>query len=378
MSDEFRGIALYPASALALDARHRVIAIPGVLEANKDFWFVLREADGGGRYVSETGWQSQPHWLVPVGGRRRNDVLLVGVPPEVAQHVPSGHQMICGLSFDGENYALKGLFTWRVEAAKIQPSAAAPADSDTRLIRTHPGDLPPSQPQRSSVRAPDQEHAAPTRRVSTQGPSLSAGDTDATRLIPAADKLAPSRDRTGAGVQGESPAGRKSSPGPRRQKRIWIALTVVFLTVAAGFGAYTMMRNLSPELDAHALQQARELLESDLAPEEQLAAADRWRDNPEGAMVVYRSLADRGSGPAATRMGRILDPVDFGDRSGAVQEPDPGQAVCWYAKAIKLGDENATPHLERLVSWVRDASMQGDTNALAALSLIADVNKCLN
>ena len=132
------------------------------------------------------------------------------------------------------------------------------------------------------------------------------------------------------------------------------------------------------------IEEARRLLSTDPAAEEALEAGRRHAEQGElnGAFLLYRHAAERGSMAAAVALAGMYDPATHTARSSPLPAPNPAEAVRWYEPAAQAGDSEAQYRLgillkrgltadeagpEKGVVWLQRAAAQGHSEAAAEL-----------
>ena len=132
------------------------------------------------------------------------------------------------------------------------------------------------------------------------------------------------------------------------------------------------------------LEGARQFLARDPGADESFGMAEKFRaaKSLDGAFLLLRNAANKGSAPAALALGQMYDPATYSPETSPLPAPNPEQAVEWYRQAAEAGIAEAQYRLGMLlmsgktdepngpelgVSWLRKAADQGHPQAKDAL-----------
>lgn len=95
------------------------------------------------------------------------------------------------------------------------------------------------------------------------------------------------------------------------------------------------------------------------AEAERLRSEERLTD----AWLIHFYAARQGHAPSALVLGTLSDPTYHAAGMGALDEPDPAQALKWYRVAADAGDTEAARRLSDLHARLQQAADDGDAAA---------------
>ena len=140
---------------------------------------------------------------------------------------------------------------------------------------------------------------------------------------------------------------------------------------------------VQPEIPT-TLEGARQFLAGNPGADESFGQAERFRQAKQldGAFLLLRNAAGKGSAPAALALGEMYDPATYSPETSALPAPNPAQAAEWYRQAAEGGIAEAQFRLGQLllsgkteepngpelgIAWLRKAADQGHQGAKDAL-----------
>ena len=307
--------------------------------------FVLAEDRPQGRYLSPTGWMPGVSWLIPeLVDATANRVNLV-VGGDLARYVEPGSGLKFGLSYDGQNLATTARFTWPTAAVARPQGGGQP----TSYPPAQPTSYPPAQPT-SYPQAQQTAYPPPAPQTSGNLPALS---------------LAP-------------PA------SPRDNKKMIAVAAAAIAVLAVGVPAWFLTSRTQDEprkagapedaapakSGASSTQDSAALLKG--TPAELYARGTGLRSAGKAgdAFLVLREAARNGHAQAALAVGRMYDPVLFGQEPSPFSVANPVKAAEWYKQSKDLGNAEAEVRIAPLVEWLTAKAQANDTAATEALAIL--------
>ncbi|MDO8607609.1 MAG: hypothetical protein Q7R40_13815 [Phaeospirillum sp.] len=286
--------------------------------------FVIAEDCFQGRYLSPQGWNAAVDWLIPeLVDATSNRVNLV-MRGDLVALIPPGAPLKFGLSFDGQSLVTTARFFW--------PSAAetGPAPSPST------GYAPPQ------TAYPQQPTAYP--QAPPPPPVMPEASVHAASL-PAAPRA--------TAIFGD--------------RRVRIAAAAVLVLAAGGGGAAIMSASSSGP------GTAKPTVAASLppgSPAEMFARGNDLRNKGQAgdAFLIFREAARSGHAPSAVAVGRMYDPVVFGQEPSPFSVANPAKAVEWYKQAQDLGNTEATQRFAQLVEWLKTRAQANDAAATEILA----------
>ena len=88
------------------------------------------------------------------------------------------------------------------------------------------------------------------------------------------------------------------------------------------------------------------------------------------AFLVLREAARNGHAQAALAVGRMYDPVLFGQEPSPFSVANPFKAAEWYKQSKDLGNAEAEVRIAPLVEWLTAKAQANDTAATEALAIL--------
>ncbi|MEJ2577187.1 MAG: deoxyribonuclease [Gammaproteobacteria bacterium] len=122
-----------------------------------------------------------------------------------------------------------------------------------------------------------------------------------------------------------------------------------------------------PEADGDYARTFIERQQAATTPDPAAAYAEAERLRSEGrltdAWLIHFYAARLGHAPSALVLGTLSDPTYHEAGMGALDAPDPAQALKWYKVAADAGDGEAARRLDNLRTRLEQAAAEGDPEA---------------
>jgi TPR repeat protein len=147
----------------------------------------------------------------------------------------------------------------------------------------------------------------------------------------------------------------------------WVVPALAALVIAGGVGSYLWMRDKTPNCATERV----DALAADTTPEKLISAGLSCRDaampnDPlplAAAARLFRMAADSGYCQGALRLGELYDPAEL--RAGRIGQQPGDYRIAFdnYARALRLGCDEAQPRLRDLRTVVEAKWRGGDPEA---------------
>lgn len=297
--------------------------------------FVVAEDCPQSRYLSSRGWDSAVDWLIPeLVDATDNRVNLV-VSGDLVAMIPPGAPLKFGLSFDGQSLVTTARFFWpsATEASQQQPTGFP--QQPTSYPQPPPASLPQPQP----TAYPQQQLAGPV-----------AAPEALSYAIP-------------------SPAATRAA-SVFKDRRVLIAVGIVVVLTVGGIGTAIMSAGSASQGAITASKPVTTVSLPPGSPAEMFARGNELRGKGQAgdAFLLFRDAARAGHAPSAVAVGRMYDPVLFGQEPSPFSLANPGKAVEWYKQGSDLGNDEARQRFARLVEWLQAKAQANDSTAVEILA----------
>lgn len=309
----------------------------------------------------DTPWKSAVFWFPPTGVRREDGRLFFDLEHGISFHLRPNVPYVLRLqAVDGG--VVEERLVWRAFRGKSSPPDWQPPPDAAWPV--------------DEVKEPDAP--APVEVIASPPVEEEPRPVDPIIVPPPVEIAVPTKPTPKPGVPG------------------WLYGLLAVLLVAGGGGAAWWLWPTPPVVaetpapppppapGPTGLADARRLVQEQMPADAAFAEGKRFLDaaSLDGAFLLFRHAAEKGSTPAALAVGAMYDPALHSAKTSPLPSPNASMAASWYRKAAEAGDAEAQFRLgrvlmsgatddpqgaEKAVSWLEKAAAQGHEQARAAL-----------
>lgn len=356
--------------------------------------------------LASDAWTTTIAWFPPSNPRIEGDGLAFELPPAVTWHLRPHAPYVLRLR-DASGVRREERLTWvpirlpsQAPRGFASPAGPGPAARTVAAAEANGGssDTVHAATGNGNTSTKDAVVEALARQLQEQASSGASGTAPGWEQA-AAQGAAAEKSAFELVVASEDSKGAGALTPTRKRFVLPAALLAVLLLVGVGVWFYRdslFSHDAGPEAESGTaavspppvipvtLDGARQFLARDPGADESFGQAERFREAKQldGAFLLLRHAANKGSAPAALALGEMYDPATFSPETSALPAPNPAQAAEWYQKAAEAGLAEAQYRLGTLLlsgktdapdapevgaAWLRRAADQGHAGAQQAL-----------